>query len=90
MRLDTANRSFATLALSSLLLGVYVFCCAAGCVLVPLIFSRVSHHGIGGLADGNHNLLAAVLFIILVARVPCSARAHFGGRSQPPRRSPCG
>ncbi len=66
MRLDTANRSFATLAISSLLLGVYVFCCAAGCVLVPLIVSRVSHHGIGGLADGSHNLLAAVVFVVLV------------------------
>lgn len=66
MRLDTANRSFATLAVSSLLLGVYVFCCAAGCVLIPLIVSRVSRHGIGGLTDGNHNLLAAVLFIVLV------------------------
>jgi Zn-dependent protease with chaperone function len=66
MRLDTANRSFATLALSSLLLGVYVFCCAAGCVLMPLIVSRVSHNGIGGLADGSRNLLAAVLFIVLV------------------------
>jgi Zn-dependent protease with chaperone function len=66
MRLDTANRSFATLALSSLLLGVYVFCCAAGCVLMPLIFSRVSHHGVSGLAGGSHNLLAAVLFIVLV------------------------
>jgi Zn-dependent protease with chaperone function len=66
MRLDSANRSFATLAISSLLLGVYVFCCAAGCVLVPLIVSRVSDHGIGGLADGSHNLLAAVLFIVLV------------------------
>jgi Zn-dependent protease with chaperone function len=66
MRLDTANRSFATLALSSLLLGVYVFCCATGCVLLPLIFSRISNHGVGGLADGSHNLLAAVLFILLV------------------------
>ena len=66
MRLDTANRSFATLVVSSLLLGVYVFCCAAGCVLVPLIASRVSHHGIGGLTDGSHNLLPAVLFVVLV------------------------
>ncbi len=66
MRLDTANRSFATLAISCMLLGVYVFCCAAGCVLVPLIFSRVSEHGIGGLADSGHNLLAAVLFVVFV------------------------
>jgi Zn-dependent protease with chaperone function len=35
-------------------------------VLIPLIVSRVSNHGIGGLADGSHNLLAAVLFIVLV------------------------
>jgi Zn-dependent protease with chaperone function len=66
MRLDTANRSFATLVLSSLLLGVYVFCCAAGCLLIPLIVSRVSDHGIGGLADGSHNLLPAVAFVVLV------------------------
>ena len=76
MRLDSANRSFATLALSSLLLVVYVFCCAAGCVLIPLIASRVSHHGIGGLTDGSHNLLAAVLFVVLA-----SAGAVLGGRS---------
>ncbi len=76
MRLDTANRSFATLVVSSLLLGVYVFCCAAGCVLIPLIASRVSHHGIGGLTDGSHNLLAAVLFVVLV-----SAGAVLGVRS---------
>jgi Zn-dependent protease with chaperone function len=76
MRLDTANRSFATLAVSSLLLGVYVFCCATGCVLMPLIFSRVSNHGIGGLAESGHSLLAAVLFVVLVG-----AGAVLGARS---------
>jgi Zn-dependent protease with chaperone function len=76
MGLDTANRSFATLVVSSLLLGVYVFCCAAGCVLIPLIASRVSHDGIGGLTDGSHNLWAAVLFVVLVG-----AGAVLGARS---------
>jgi Zn-dependent protease with chaperone function len=76
MRLDTANRSFGALVIFCLLLGVYVFCCAAGCVLVPLIASRVADHGIGGLADGSHNLLAAVLFVILVG-----AGAVLGARS---------
>jgi len=58
------------------LLGVYVFCCAAGCVLMPLIASRVSRHGIGSLADGSRNLMAGVLFIVLVG-----AGAVLGARS---------
>jgi Zn-dependent protease with chaperone function len=66
MRLDSANRSFAALVISSLLLGVYVLCGAVGCVLVPLIVSRVSHHGVGSLANGRHNLISAVLFVVLV------------------------
>lgn len=66
MRLDSANRSFAALVLSSLLLGVYVLCGAVGCVLVPLIVSRVSHRGVSGLVDGGHNLLPAVAFVLLV------------------------
>jgi len=40
-QMDTANHSFATLAVSSVLLGLYVFRRAAGCVLVPRIVSRV-------------------------------------------------
>jgi Zn-dependent protease with chaperone function len=66
MRLDSANRSFAALVISSLLLGVYVLCGALGCVLVPLIVSRVSHRGLSGLVDGRHNLLPAVAFVVLV------------------------
>ena len=65
MRLDSANRSFAALVISSLLLGVYVLCGAVGCVLVPLIVSRVSHHGVDGLVGEGHNLLPAVLFVVL-------------------------
>jgi hypothetical protein len=66
MRLDSANRSFAALVISSLLLGVYVLCGAVGCVLVPLIVSRVSHRGVSGLEEGGHNLLPAVAFVVLV------------------------
>jgi len=66
MGLDSANRNFAALVISSLLLGVYVFCGAVGCVLVPLIVSRVSHHGVSGLVEGGHNLLPAVVFVVLV------------------------
>lgn len=66
MRLDTANRSFGALVIFCLLLGMYVFCGAVGCVLVPLIVSRVSQHGVDGLANGTHNLLPAVLFVVLV------------------------
>src|SRR5207249_2809618 len=66
MRLDSANRSFAALVLSSLLLGVYVICGALGCVLVPLIVSRISDHGVSGLTDGSGNLLPAVAFVVLV------------------------
>src|SRR5438132_876 len=65
MRLDSANRSFAALVISSLLLGVYVLCGALGCVLVPLIVARVSHHGVDGLVGGGHNLLPALLFVVL-------------------------
>jgi Zn-dependent protease with chaperone function len=66
MRLDSANRSFGALVISSLLLGVYVLCGAVGCVLIPLIVSRASHHGISGLVDGSRNLLPAVAFVVLV------------------------
>ena len=66
MRMDSANRSFAALVLSSLLLGVYVLCGALGCVLVPLIVARISERGVSGLADGSGNLLPAVAFVVLV------------------------
>ena len=65
MRLDSANRSFAALVIASLLLGVYVLCGAVACVLVPLIVSRVSDHGLDGLVGGGHNLLPALLFVVL-------------------------
>jgi len=67
MRVDSANRSFAMLVASSLLLGVYLLCGALGCVLIPLIISRVSEQGVSGLANGSHNLLPAVLFVFLVS-----------------------
>ena len=76
MRLDSANRSFAALVISSLLLGVYVLCGALGCVLIPLIVSRASHHGVSGLVEGGHNLLPAVAFVLLVG-----GGVVFGARS---------
>jgi Zn-dependent protease with chaperone function len=66
VQLDSANRNFTALVISSLLLGVYVLCGAVGCVLVPLIVSRVSRHGVSGLVEGGHNLLPAVAFVVLV------------------------
>jgi Zn-dependent protease with chaperone function len=66
MQLDSANRNFTALVISSLLLGMYVLCGAVGCVLVPLIVSRASHHGMSGLLEGGHNLLPAVAFVVLV------------------------
>jgi Zn-dependent protease with chaperone function len=66
MRLDSANRSFAILVGSSLLLGMYLICGAVGGVLVPLIVSRASHHGFSSVVSGSHNLLPAVVFVVLV------------------------
>lgn len=76
MRLDSANRNFAALVIASLLLGVYVLCGALGCVLVPLLVSRVSEHGLNGLVGGSHNLLPALAFVLLV-----SAGVVLGARS---------
>lgn len=76
MRLDSANRSFAALALCSLLLGVYVLCGVIGCVLAPLILSRLSDHGLGGLLGHGQDLLPALAFVVLVgAGVVLGARA---------------
>jgi Zn-dependent protease with chaperone function len=66
VRLDSANRSFAILVGGSLLLGMYLICGAVGGVLVPLIVSRASHHGLGAVIAGSHSLLPAVLFVALV------------------------
>lgn len=66
MRLDSANRSFAALVISCLLLGVYVLCGAVGCVLIPSIVSRLSQHGLSGLVERDHDLLPAVAFVLLV------------------------
>ena len=66
MRLDSANRSFAALAISSLLLGVYVLCGVIGCVLLPLLVSRLSDHGLSGLLGHGQDLLPALAFVLLV------------------------
>lgn len=66
MSLDTANRSFAGLLAAALLAGVFIFCGAVGCVLVVLVVSRLSGHGLAGLHSGGHNLWPAVAFIAVV------------------------
>lgn len=66
MRLDSANRSFAALAICSMLLAVYVICGAIGCVFVPLLISRLSDHGLGGLVGHGQDLLPALAFVLLV------------------------
>jgi Zn-dependent protease with chaperone function len=66
MRLDSANRSFAILVGLSLLLGMYLMCGAVGGVLVPLVVSRASHHGLAAVVSGSHNLVPGVLFIVFV------------------------
>jgi Zn-dependent protease with chaperone function len=76
VRLDSANRSFAALTIGSLLVGVYVLCGAVGCVLLPLIVSRLSDHGFGGLVGDGQDLLPALAFVALVgAGVILGARA---------------
>lgn len=66
MSLDSANRSFAALTILSLLLGVYVLCGAIGCVLLPLIVSRLSDHGLSGLLGHRQDLLPALALVVLV------------------------
>ena len=66
MRLDTANRSFASLLGASLLVGMFVFCGAFGCVLVVLVAKQIGGHGIDALSSGGHNLWPAVAFIAII------------------------
>jgi Zn-dependent protease with chaperone function len=66
VRLDSANRSFAALVISSLLLGVYVLCGVIGCMLAPLLISRLSDHGPSGLLGHGQDLLPALAFVLLV------------------------
>jgi Zn-dependent protease with chaperone function len=66
VKVDTANRSFATLLGASLLAGMFVFCGAVGCVLVVLVASEIGHHGLDALSTEDHDLWPAVVFIALV------------------------
>jgi len=65
--MDSANRSFVVLVGVSLLLGMYVLCGAIGSVLMPLVFARAAHGGIGAPLSSADPLLPALLFILLVA-----------------------
>jgi beta-lactamase regulating signal transducer with metallopeptidase domain len=66
MRLDRANRNFAILAGSSLLLGMYWICGGMAGVLAPLIVSRASHGGVESVVSGSHSLVLAVTFVAFV------------------------
>ena len=66
MRLDTANRSFATLLGASLLAGMFALCGAAGCVLVLLVVVEITRHGLGALSSDAGTLWPAVTFIAIV------------------------
>ena len=66
MKLDTANRSFASLLSASLVAGMFIFCGAVGCVLVALVATRLAQDGLGALTSGGHALWPAVVFIALV------------------------
>ena len=66
MRLDTANRSFATLLGASLLAGMFALCGAAACVLVVLVVVEIARHGLGALSSDAGTLWPAVTFIAVV------------------------
>jgi Zn-dependent protease with chaperone function len=65
MSLDSANRSFLTLAALALALGALVLCGAVWGVLVPLLRMRVSHDGLTGLLS-DEALLPSLLFVVSV------------------------
>ena len=64
MRLDTANRSFAGLMGVGLLVGMFVFCGAVGCVLIVLVATRIGDGGLAAITGGGHWL--ALVFIVIV------------------------
>lgn len=64
MRVDTANRSFATLGVVALVIGMVLFCGAVGCVLLALLVSRVARAGPHTLVASGH--WVAVLFVVIV------------------------
>jgi Zn-dependent protease with chaperone function len=66
MKLDSANRSFASLLGAALLVGMFAFCGAVGCVLVVLVATQIGRHGIDALTGGDHALWPAVVFIAIV------------------------
>jgi len=65
VRVDTANRSFATLAVAALVIAMFVLCGAVGCVLLALLVARFADSGPGALVTGAH--WVATLFVSIVA-----------------------
>jgi len=73
MRPDRATRGFLTLMAVALLVGALVLCGALGGVLIPLLLSRLSDNGLGGLA--NTSILPGfVLLVLVTADVGLGAR----------------
>ena len=64
MRLDSANRSFATLFGASLMAGMFILCGAVGCVLLGLLVAEVASDGLGSLSDSGN--WTAALFVAVV------------------------
>ena len=64
MRPDRATRGFLTLMAVALLVGALVLCGALGGVLIPLLLSRLSDNGLGGLA--NTSILPGFVLLVLV------------------------
>lgn len=67
MRLDTANRSFAGLFGTSVLVGMFAFCGAVACVLVGLVVSRVASDGLDAFTAGGDAVWPALGFIAVIA-----------------------
>lgn len=66
MRLDTANRSFAGLAVVSMLAGMLALCAGVGCVLLALLVPRLLNDGIGIFTSQPEAVWPALAFIVIV------------------------
>lgn len=65
MKLDTASRSFVSLAVLSFI--AYVAIAFAACLLVALAAYRLSADGLGAVTEGGQSLRAGLVFLLLVA-----------------------
>jgi beta-lactamase regulating signal transducer with metallopeptidase domain len=66
LRLDTANRSFAGLAVVSAFAGMLALCAGVGCVLLALLISRLASDGAEVVATQPDAVWPAIAFIVVV------------------------